>query len=280
MRTHTIAGRLVIPAAIVLFVGLGLLAYFFVSAEASKARILTEYEADHLASSLLDAYRAGDLDDPAKVDSRVLAFGIYRPSSAATVVYGSAPQTLDPAETREPFSFDPGKGTLTLVRSLGMQPPRMLMFRSRNGNGMMMMGPGPEAGGPPGPGRFGPGRSSVLYLTMDVSSFYRTQKVYSVSMIAAPLLVAGLAAAFFLLLASNTRYRRRAEERETMARLGESARTLAHEIRNPLGAIRIQTALLRKRLPADSLAEVAVIEEEAERLNAISRRVGELLKDP
>lgn len=129
-------------------------------------------------------------------------------------------------------------------------------------------------------GAMGAGHGGTMFLAMDITSYYRTRTLYAVSAIAAPLLVALLAAAFFLLLASNTRYRRRAEERETMARLGESARTLAHEIRNPLGAIRIQTALLRRKLPAGSAPEIDVIDEEAERLNALSRRVGELLKNP
>jgi two-component system, NtrC family, sensor histidine kinase HydH len=74
--------------------------------------------------------------------------------------------------------------------------------------------------------------------------------------------------------------RRRAEERETLALLGDSARTLAHEIRNPLSAIRIQTGLLRKRLPGASARELDVIDEEAERLNVLSRRVGEFVKNP
>ena len=126
----------------------------------------------------------------------------------------------------------------------------------------------------------GAGNGGMFFLSMDIGAFYRTRIRYAAATVLAPLLVAGLAATFLALIASNLRYRRRAEERETLARLGESARTLAHEIRNPLGAIRIQTSLLRKKMPGGIVHELDVIDEETERLNVLARRVGDFLKSP
>ena len=120
----------------------------------------------------------------------------------------------------------------------------------------------------------------MAFLSMDIGGFYRTRTLYGAATVLAPLLVAGLAAIFLALVISNVRYRRRAEEQETLARLGESARTLAHEIRNPLGAIRLQTGLLRKKMPVGTLRELDVIDEETERLNVLARRVGDFLKSP
>jgi two-component system, NtrC family, sensor histidine kinase HydH len=131
---------------------------------------------------------------------------------------------------------------------------------------------------PPPPG--GPGRGAVLYLALDASRFFRLRTLSRAATAAAPLLIAGIAAAFLLLLTSNLRMRRRAEEQETLAILGDSARTLAHEIRNPLSAIRIQTGILRKRLPGVSARELDIIDEESERLNVLSRRFGEFLRNP
>jgi signal transduction histidine kinase len=272
MHTQAISNRLVIPAAVVLFVGLGLLSFLFIAGESSRSRILVEYEADRIAAGLLDAYRAEGIADTLSVDPRVIGFGVYGPFSRPIMRVGNAPAFLDPEETRLPFRYDRARGTLVLIRPLGMM--------GRPQNGARNRPPDPPIG--PGMGMMrdmGP-HGGTMFLAMNITSYYRTRALYAVSAVVAPLLVALLAAAFFLLLASNTRYRRRAEERETMARLGESARTLAHEIRNPLGAIRIQTALLRRRFPAGSAPEIDVIDEEAERLNALSRRVGELLKDP
>jgi len=75
---------------------------------------------------------------------------------------------------------------------------------------------------------------------MDISAYYRSRILYRAAAVVAPAAIAVIAAVFLFLLVSNVRHRRRSQEQETLARLGESARTLAHEIRNPLGAIRIQ----------------------------------------
>ncbi len=115
---------------------------------------------------------------------------------------------------------------------------------------------------------------------MDISSYYRSQLLYRTSAVIVPIVIAALAALFLLLLSSNIRHRRRAQEQDTLARLGESARTLAHEIRNPLGAIRIQSGLLRKKVPHDAAAQLDAIDEEVERLTLLSRRVADFLKNP
>ena len=136
--------------------------------------------------------------------------------------------------------------------------------------------------GPGGPGPSGArgGPAGALFLSMDISSFRRSQLLYRAAAVVSPFVVAGLAALFFSLLASNIRHRRRAQEQETLARLGESARTLAHEIRNPLSAIRIQTSLLRKKIPGRCVRPLDAIDEEVERLSLLSRRVSDFLKNP
>jgi two-component system sensor histidine kinase HydH len=115
---------------------------------------------------------------------------------------------------------------------------------------------------------------------MDISSYYRTRLVYRAAAAVAPFAVAGVAALFLSLLASNARHRRRAEEQETLARLGESARTLTHEIRNPLSAIRIQAGLLRKKAGAAAPSHLDAIDEEVERLSDLTRRVSDFIRNP
>lgn len=84
------------------------------------------------------------------------------------------------------------------------------------------------------------------------------------------------------LLASITRRLRRYREREEanlrLVQLGEAARTLVHEIKNPLGVIRIQCATLRKTVPEDRLRNLGVIEEETVRLAGLANRVREFLQ--
>jgi two-component system, NtrC family, sensor histidine kinase HydH len=260
--------RFLLPAFVILFLALALLAVFFITGESRRAQILVEYEADRTASGLLDAWRSQGSIDPASLDQRIRGFGIYRADGGMIFGFGDAPAALQPGESSLAFHYDEHRQTLTLGRSLGMGGPGpQRLPRGRRMLGMMQEGPRDR----------GPG---MAFLSMDIGGFYRTRTLYGAATILAPLLVAGLAAVFLALVLSNLRYRRRAEEQETLARLGESARTLAHEIRNPLGAIRIQTALLRKKMPPGTLRELEVIDEETERLNVLARRVGDFLKSP
>ncbi len=115
---------------------------------------------------------------------------------------------------------------------------------------------------------------------MDARGYYRSRVLYAVGAVAAPVLVAGLAALFLSMAAANRRYRKAAEDRDLLARLGEAAHTLAHEIRNPLGAIRMQTGLLRKGAAPSPAAHLDIIDQEVARLTVLSRRVGDFLKNP
>ncbi len=282
--------RLVVPSFLLLFVGLGVLSVFLLTGESSKARILVEYEADRVASSLADTFRAESSLEQAALDPRIHGFGLYAAGGDALVRTGDAPAAFDLAGARSGFRYDRGRGLLTLERLFGAGGPGMM---GPDGGGMMggilgggmMGGPGLPEPVPSRPGAFGRrggfhGPAGALFLSMDISAYYRSRMLYRAAAVVAPFAIASLAALFLSLLASNLRHRRRAQEQETLARLGESARTLAHEIRNPLGAIRIQTGLLRRRLPGEASAQLDAIEEEVQRLSLLSRRVSDFLKNP
>jgi signal transduction histidine kinase len=276
--------RFLVPALIVLFVGLGILSVFLLVGESSRARILLEYEADRTASSLADAFRVEGSLDRGQVDPRVIGFALYAPNGDALVQVGEAPAALAVDEAQPGFRYDQGGNRLVLERLLGIGGPGMMGPNARPGFPPSMTQGGALPGGMMGRsfGRRGgaAGPAGALFLSMDISSFRRTQLVYRTAAAISPFVIAGLAALFFSLLASNVRHRRRAQEQETLARLGESARTLAHEIRNPLSAIRIQTGLLRKKMAGGSSAQLDAIEEEVERLSLLSRRVADFLKNP
>jgi len=77
----------------------------------------------------------------------------------------------------------------------------------------------------------------------------------------------------------NREYRERIEAQKNLVILGTAAGTLAHEIKNPLSSIRIQTGLLEKLYPENGRNEVAIINEEVDRLSALSSRIGDYLRD-
>ena len=263
--------RFLLIAFLVLSGGLALLAVFFFTGESRRVRILAEYEADRMASSLLEAYRdVGEIDLPS-LSPRVLGFAVYRSGSAILAV-GRAPAVLETEWPSNGVSYDAREKALLLIRPLGMGISSMPGMPGMQGiQGMMRRG---------GSGMRGTGRGGALYLAMDARDLYRTIAFYRAAAVFAPLFVAGVAALFFRLAASNRRYRRAAEERETLARLGEIAHTLAHEIRNPLSAMRIQTGLIRKGMPAGASHELDIIEEEIGRLTLLTRRIGDFLRNP
>jgi two-component system sensor histidine kinase HydH len=76
--------------------------------------------------------------------------------------------------------------------------------------------------------------------------------------------------------------RREAETRE-LVQLGEAARTLVHEIKNPLGIMRIQTAKIRRmasqpETSAPLTQSADIIEGEIMRLSGLADRIREFLK--
>jgi signal transduction histidine kinase len=282
MRTNFRDARLIVASVLILSAGLAVLSYFMIAGEARRSRIITEYEADRMATALAESLRVRGEGDLAGLDPRVLGFGLYGKDGELLASYGSPPSAIDEDALRMAFAYDDKARILSLTRALGMI--------AMQDQGAM---PGPLGmPGPPGmPGndrpllramrqRMGGQGRGFLYLSLDIGDYYRRKTLLNAASFLIPMIVACLAAVLLFLLASNLRYRKNAEERETLARLGESARTLAHEIRNPLGAIRIQTALARQRLGGESWPELDAIDEETQRLGSLSRRVGDFLKDP
>lgn len=226
-----------------------------------------EYDADRIAAGLLDEYRSGGVVDEGGFSPGILGFAVYAPTGAPIVAVGEVPAAFQAGESGRAFLYDPADGMLTLVRPVGMGVGPM--------NDMMRPGRGLR-----GSADMTTGRGGTILLKMNAQAYYRTHRRYVGATILAPLGIAGVAVCFLLLVASNNRYRRRAEEHETLARLGESSRTLALEIRNPLGAIRIQTSRLRRIAGDQGARELDVIDEEVERLNVLSRRVRDFLRSP
>jgi signal transduction histidine kinase len=278
MSKESRESRLIVVSVIVLFAALAGLSASLIAGESRRARILTEYEADRIASVLGETARARRVGKVEGLDERIIGFGLYKPDGSLVAGFGELPPALSGVEARPSFDYDQGKRRLALTRPLGGGGPGGPFLRAMRQR-MLGMSPGMQGMAPPLDRGMGQG-SGFVYLLLDIAGYYRRRALLSAAAVLVPLIVTALAALFLRLLAANTRYRRAARERETLARLGESARTLAHEIRNPLGAIRIQAGLMRQRLPGGDWPELGAIEEETDRLSALSRRVGDFLKNP
>jgi len=79
---------------------------------------------------------------------------------------------------------------------------------------------------------------------------------------------------------SNRRYRDTIAKQESLVNLGQAARTLTHEIKNPLSAITIQLALLRKIMPKETREDLNLMSQEVDRLTQLTNKVSDFLRNP
>ncbi|MDR3277078.1 MAG: HAMP domain-containing histidine kinase [Treponema sp.] len=77
----------------------------------------------------------------------------------------------------------------------------------------------------------------------------------------------------------NYEYRGQLESQKNLVVVGTAASTLAHEIKNPLLSIRLQTGILSKLFPHTGKEELDAINEEVARLSALTYRVNDYLRD-
>ncbi|MDR1411485.1 MAG: HAMP domain-containing histidine kinase [Spirochaetaceae bacterium] len=77
----------------------------------------------------------------------------------------------------------------------------------------------------------------------------------------------------------NREYRDRIESQKNLVVLGTAASTLAHEIKNPLLSIRLQTGILQKIYPENGGEELDIINEEVDRLAGLTFRINDYIRD-
>ncbi len=279
---------------LVFFLSLGALSLILLAGERKRGALLAEYEAEKLATALMDSLRDNRSLDLSELRGRVLGFGVYEPSGQSLQRFGTAPERLE-----APLSpgLRPQRGSLVLVRPIGLPP--VMMGR--------MWGPGRAGGSEPGPGEgFGPGRAQrqapgrgsgpgrglhrmmsplaegprLVFLELAAGPYLARQRLFRLAQALVPLALAGIGALVAAQYRRNSEYRRKLVAQTELARLGEISRTLSHEIKNPLSAIRLQTGLLKKTLPEERRADLRIIEEEIQRLALLTERVGDFLRDP
>jgi two-component system sensor histidine kinase HydH len=123
-------------------------------------------------------------------------------------------------------------------------------------------------------------RGKYLYIDITHPVYWRTQTFTAILFPITELAL--LALVFFVcrLYLRNHEYRERIESQKNLVVLGTAASTLAHEIKNPLLSIRIQTGILEK-LFADGRGkeELGIINEEIDRLSGLTYRINDYLRD-
>ncbi len=283
--------------ALLAFVALTLVALAMNSVIAQKARLESRNDMERTLSVLLAGLRdhrdfGAAIESVPSLKGRVIGVGAYAEDGAALYVWGDAPVAYPvPGATRrvagEAFSAPPGEAdrlyfdvsandSVALVLSpfrVGPPPPAV---RDTVRDGASVREPDASTSFFFSTLR----RAETVYLEVRQSGYWHSRRA---AVVVLPLVeLALLALVWFVrgLIVRNAGYRRRIEEQRSLVVLGTAASTLAHEIKNPLLSIRLQTRILEKTCPESARRELSIIDDEVERLSLLSQRVGDYLRDP
>ncbi len=119
-----------------------------------------------------------------------------------------------------------------------------------------------------------------LYIDIRHSDYWRERTLMDILFPLAEALIIALAFSMRYLALKNADYRERIERQKNLVVLGTAASTLAHEIKNPLLAIRLQTGILAKLYPESGAEELGIINAEIERLSSLTYRINDYLREP
>jgi two-component system sensor histidine kinase HydH len=276
-------------------IGLAFLAFALLSVlavlilrEIRKGEVLgIRNDAERTFSLLLAGLRDHDdfgsaIEDSEHLKKKVVGVATYDEAGKRLYAWGAAPQAL----AMPPQQADQSGPIPRQFRDVPSNDSISMLFR-------------PFRAGPPPPPAGGQGenrprerrppagflfatleRADLMYLEVREPEYWRNRRVESILF---PLIEASLAALILFvrtLIVRNANYRRSIEEQKNLVVLGTAASTLAHEIKNPLLSIRLQARILEKTCPPAAQREIRIINDEVERLSALSHRVGDYLRDP
>ncbi len=252
--------RIGVMVAVLMLLAAGTLVTF---REGQYDRLQEEYAAAREAAILLEQYVENGVLPT--LPSTVSGFGLYNLAGTAIVSSGTAPARIPVAiDNHELRRID---GRLRLIRPVGA-PRGAPIVRGEPGGetaprGMRRM-PGPV-------GQF-------VLIDYNVEAQIRGQAWERAALIASGILTAAVLAMVVGLYRRLQFASREAEDQRRLAQLGEAARTLAHEIKNPLTAAQMQTALLRRTIDQGEHRRIDVIDEELGRIRVLTDQVREFLK--
>ncbi len=271
-----------VSAVFIIFI---ILLVMLIDQKQSNNALMLEYKASRLIDLLLDLQVNDQLNDPSQIDENITGFGIYGADNNSLKRYGSAPLRLPDAAGRNNEVIMAGRRSIVVIRTL---PDDAAVLRGAESM-MQRMPPNMQR-------RLQELRDDRdqrqplapmlrkyqvgIYIEY-LNSGYISERRLIILLIILFITLFSVAAFFlFRLYRSNRRLIEKTEHDRQLIQLGEAARTLAHEIRNPLGALKIQRDLLVKKLPPGYETNLDIIDRELKRLNLLVDRVGEFLRNP
>ena len=270
-----------IAVALVLFVALSGLSVLVFRGLSDSRRLVSQNEMERTFSTLLAGLRfyedfGSAIEATPDLASTVLGVGLYNRIGALLYHWGEVPRSYAPPPPVE--------------SNVRQDMARAYLDNARNGSAVLLLEPLGDVPPPPQEGDHAPRGSSfmsetlskarLIYLEVRQPQYWRWIRLRAVLFAVTEVVLAALVLFVRLLLVRNRDYRRRIENQKNLVTLGTAASTLAHEIKNPLLSIRLQTSILGRTTPDTSKREIEIIESEVERLSQLSNRVNDFLRDP
>jgi two-component system sensor histidine kinase HydH len=287
-------------AAVLIWLLLSALTVFIILEMRDRARLIRDNDNERLFNTLFSSLRHYDdfgsaIESSEFLKERIVGFGIYGEDLHPAYFWGTVPLQFDESLIVKYHSSKNGRYTIPdkrghrikfIIQSEKimptMPPPAPLQpqrgsnaapqpMRSR-GNNTVMTRPGFSFFNTLAKGKY-------LYIDIAHPAYWRTQTFTAILFPVCELAL--LALVFFVcrLYLRNREYRKRIESQKNLVVLGTAASTLAHEIKNPLLSIRIQTGILEKIFAGRGKEELGIINEEVDRLSALTYRINDYLRD-
>lgn len=210
----------------------------------------------------------------AMADEGIYAVGLYSSTGRAVELFGSAPETL-------PVS------RLAGARQSGSDSTTGIYFFVEDSDDIEYLRLSRFTAIPGASFTYDPSQTQsflnypeVIYVRFDGSAYSRQITQARILAMSSVILLTVVMYYSLRIYNANRRYRIALTKHENLASLGAAARTLTHEIKNPLSAMTIQMVLLHKMLDKEYEQDLDVMDHEIERLTNLTNRVSEFIKDP
>ncbi|MDR2079451.1 MAG: sensor histidine kinase, partial [Treponema sp.] len=270
-------------AAVLCWVLFSALTIFIILGLRDRARLIRDNDNEQLLNHLFTGLRNYDdfgsaIESSDLLRERIIGFGIYGEDLTLSYQWGTVPEVFDESILKKYRAARNGRYTILdrggrrikfIISTEGMMPPPPQRRNQGNSRERDRV-----------PGFFGTfARSRYIYVDISHTAYWRNQTLTAIAFPFCELAL--LALVFFVrgLYLRNREYRERIEAQKNLVVLGTAASTLAHEIKNPLLSIRLQTGILAKLFPEKNREELGIINEEVDRLSALSYRINDYLRD-
>ncbi len=231
-------------------------------------------DTEKLLYGFYQSYVEGDIQDES-FPPEIHGVGVYNFYGAPLFTHGSAPDRVDAGKHQQPY-FNRKKKTVIVTRDL-LDPfsPGIKDIDSIDTVHTRML---EDARASSEEEKKQMIRLIFMEVTDSPLSFVRRRyRIFMGSVTALLLMIVIYIGVLYL---RNLKYRNQIESQQRLVMLGTAARTLTHEVKNPLSSIRLQTSIIRRSGCELHEPSLKIIEEEVQRLAGMTERIGDFLRHP